>query len=186
MMEKLTLTKIGPHKDSWAVVYIDPNNSYSAGGGRITVVTDDHVGSAFFSHVSQPTFKEFIAQCDPEYLIRKLFKVNQWIPVENGEEFIEYVARERLDAIKEHRSSGTVTKSALRELYDELKSSEFTNTSHLYDILYKTERATMDSIFGDDWWFELNPSKINQLYKFLDSKLTDVIAKFKQLNEVTS
>jgi hypothetical protein len=185
-LEKITLTKIGPYKDDWAVVYIDPNNSYSAGGGRITVVTGDYVGSAFFSHVGQPTFKEFIAQCDSDYLTRKLFKVDEWIPVENGEEFIEYVARERLDAIKEYRSSGTVTKTALRELYDQLKSCEFTNTSHLYDILYETERETMVSFFGEDWWFELNPSKINRAYTFLDSMLENVIAEFKKINEVTS
>ncbi|MFW2080975.1 hypothetical protein ACNPQK_08365 [Acinetobacter guillouiae] len=186
MIEKLNITEIGPYKDDWAVVYVDPNNSYSAGGGRITVVTGDYVGSAFFSHVSQPTFKGFIAQCYPEYLIRKLFKVDQWIPVENGEEFIEYIARERLDAIKEHRSSGAVTKSALRELYDQLKTCEFTDTSHLYDILYKTERETMVTFFGQDWWFELNPSKINRAYTFLDSMLEDVIAEFKKINEVTS
>lgn len=186
MIEKLTITEIGPYKCDWAVIYLDPNNSYSAGGGRITVVMGDYVGSAFFSHVGQPTFKEFIAQCDSDYLIRKLFKVDQWIPVENGEEFIEYVARERLDAIKEHRSSGTVTKAALRNLYDELKSCEFTNTSHLFDILGRSERQTVETIFGDDWWFELNPSKINRIYTFLDSMLADVIAEFKKLNGVNA
>jgi hypothetical protein len=186
MIEKITLTKIGPYKDDWAVIYLDPNSSYSAGGGRITVITGDHIGSAFFSHVGQPTFKEFIAQCDSGYLIRKLFKVDKWIPVENGEEFIEYVARERLDSIKEHRSSGEVTKTALRNLYNALQDCEFTSTSHLYDILSKDEITTMGTLFCDDWWFELNPSKINRIYTFLDSMLTDVIAEFKKLNEVPS
>lgn len=183
-MEKITLTKIGPYKDDWAVIYVDPNNSYSEGGGRITIVTGDYVGSAFFSHVSQPTLKAFIAQCDSDYLIRKLFKADQWIPVESGEEFIEYVARERLDTVKERRSSGTVTKAELRELYDVLKSSEFSNTSHLYEILYKTEIATMESFFGDDWWFELNPCKINRCYTFLDSIISSVILEFKDMEVV--
>ncbi|MBJ7435162.1 MAG: hypothetical protein JHC54_05185 [Acinetobacter sp.] len=183
-MEKITISNIGPYKDEWAVVYLDPNNLYSAGGGRITVVMDDHVGSAFFSHVGQPTFKEFIAQCDSDYLIRKLFKVDKWVPVENGEEFIEYVARNRMDAVKEQRSTGAVTKAALRALYDELRDSDFTNTSHLFDILYTDEKSTLEKIFGDDWWHELNPTKINQIYTYLDSMLTGVIAEFKKLNEV--
>lgn len=183
MIEKITITGIGPYKEGWAVAYIDPNNSYSPGGGRITIVLDDHVGSAFFSHVGQPTFKEFIAQCDSDYLVRKLFKVDRWIPVEDGEEFIEYIARNRIDNIKECRTSGAVTKAALRALYDELKDREFANTSQLHDLLYKTERETMDSIFGDDWWFELGPSKINRIYTYLDSMLSDVIAEFKKLEE---
>jgi hypothetical protein len=183
MIEKIPLIKIGPYKDDWAVVYIDPNNSYSAGGGRITVITDDHVGSAFFSHVGQPTFKEFIAQCDSDYLIRKLFKVDRWIPVADGNEFIEYIARNRMDDVKEQRSMDTVTKAALRDLYDTLKDCDFTSTSHLYDILGEAEIKTMAAIFSDDWWYELNPSKINPIYTHLDSMLSDVIAEFKKLKE---
>ena len=186
MIEKITIQNVGPYKDEWAVVYLDPNNSYSAGGGRITVVMGDYVGSAFFSHVGQPTFKEFIAQCDSEYLLRKLFKVDRWVPVENGEEFIEYISRNRLDAVKEQRSTGAVTKAALRALYDELKDSDFTNTSHLFDILYTDEKTTLEKLFGDDWCYELNPSKINRIYTYLDSMLTGVIAEFKKLNEVTA
>lgn len=186
MIEKITIQNVGPYKDEWAVVYLDPNNSYSAGGGRITVVMDDYVGSAFFSHVGQPTFKEFIAQCDSEYLIRKLFKVDKWVPVENGEEFIEYIARNRMDAVKEQRSTGAVTKAALRALYDELKDSVFTNTSHLFDILYTDEENTLEKIFGGDWWHELTPCKINRIYTYLDSMLTGVIAEFKKLNEVAA
>lgn len=99
-MEKITLSKIGQSGDEWAVVYLDPNNSYSAGGGRITVIAEGHVGSAFFSHVGQPTFKDFIAQCDSDYLIKRLFQAQKWVSVECGEEFIEYLARERMDDIK--------------------------------------------------------------------------------------
>lgn len=185
-MEKITLTKIGPYNDDWAIVYADPNNAYSAGGGRITVVTGDYVGSAFFSNVGEPTFKEFIAQCDSDYLIKKLFKTNKWIPVENGEEFIEYIARERMDDVKEHRSTGSITKSALRNLYDELLNSEFSNTSHLYDKLYVDERKTIETILGQDWWWDANPSKLNHIYVYLDSILSSVIAEFKKLKEVVA
>jgi hypothetical protein len=184
-MERITLTKIGPYNDDWAIIYLDPSNVYSPGGGRLTIATDDYVGSAFFSHVGQPSFKEFIAQCDSHYLIKKLFKVDKWVPVENGEEFIEYIARNRMDAVKEQRSTGAVTKAALRALYDELKNSDFTNTSHLFDILYTDERKTLETIFGDDWWYELNPCKINRIYTYLDSMLTDVIAEFVKLKEET-
>lgn len=181
-MEKITLSKVGKFNDDWMTVYLDPNDLYSAGGGRITVITSDYVGSAFFSHVGQPTFKEFIAQCDSDYLIRKLFKVNRWIPVENGEEFIEYIARNRLDDVKEQRSTGAVTKAALRELYEVLKDSEFANTSHLLDILCKDENKTMETIFGDDWWYEMSPSKLNVIYEYLDSMLTQMTAEFKKLS----
>ena len=44
-------------KSDWALAYVDPNNLYSAGGGRLTVVLSSFTGSAFFSHVGQPTFK---------------------------------------------------------------------------------------------------------------------------------
>lgn len=182
MIEKITLSKICKYNDDWMTVYLDPNNLYSAGGGRITVITNDYVGSAFFSHVGQSTFKEFIAQCDSDYLNRKLFKVERWIPVENGEEFIEYISRNRIDAVKEQRQSGAVTKAELRSLYDELQSSEFTNTSHLFDILSINGRKTLEKIFGDSWWYELQPSKLNQKYIYLDSMLTHMVAEFKKLN----
>lgn len=71
-MEKFVFNKIGEYKSDWALTYVDPNNSYSAGGGRLTVVLSSYTGSAFFSHVGQPTFKEFIAQCDAAYLLKTL------------------------------------------------------------------------------------------------------------------
>lgn len=67
MIEKITIPNIGPYKDEWAIIYVDPCDSYSAGGGRITIISGDYIGSAFFSHVGQPTFKELIAQCDSDY-----------------------------------------------------------------------------------------------------------------------
>ncbi|MFV5348649.1 hypothetical protein [Acinetobacter soli] len=44
--EKIVFQKIGPYREAWAVVYLDPNSSYTAGGGCITVILDDYVGSA--------------------------------------------------------------------------------------------------------------------------------------------
>lgn len=184
-MERITLTKIGPYNDDWAIIYLDPSDVYSPGGGRITVITSDYVGSTFFSHVGQPTFKEFIAQCDSHYLIKKLFKFDKWIPVESGKEFIEYLARERMSDIKEYRSTGEVTKKELRTLYEELQGCEFTSTSHLYDILGQDKINTLNTLLGDDWWWDSNPSKLNRAYTYLDSMLTNVIAEFVKLKEET-
>lgn len=91
-----------------------------------------------------------------------------------------------MDAVKEQRFIGNVTKAALPELYNELRGSEFTNTSYLFDILGEDERKTLEKILGDDWWYELNPSKLNLIYTYLNSMVTDVIAEFKKLNEVTA
>lgn len=184
-MEKITLTSIGSYNDDWAIIYLDPSSAYSSGGGRFTIVTNDYAGSAFFSHVGQPTFKKFIAQSDSHYLIKKLFKFDKWIPVESGEEFIEYLARERMNDVKEHRSTGEVTKNELRALYEELQGCEFTSTSHLYDILCQDKINTLNTILGDDWWWDSNPSKLNKSYAYLDSMLTNVIAEFKKLKEVS-
>lgn len=110
-MEKFVFNKIGEYKSDWALTYVDPNNSYSAGGGRLTVVLSSYTGSAFFSHVGQPTFKEFIAQCDAAYLLKKLFpNVEKWVDVEEGEEVIEYIAINKLSELKEGRSSGEIEK----------------------------------------------------------------------------
>lgn len=179
-MEKITLSKIGPYCADWAIAYVDPNNTYSPGGGRLTVVMDGYVGSAFFSHVGEPTFKEFIAKCDSDYLIKRLFQFSKWVPVESGDELIEYIARERMDDVKEYRSAGGYTKLKLRSLYEELQGIEFANTSHLHDILDKEERDTLQSILGEDWWWDSKPSKLNHVYTYLDSMLTSVILKFKE------
>lgn len=187
MIEKLTLTKIGPYKDHWAIVYADPNNTYSAGGGRLTVVMGDYVGSAFFSHVSQPSFDQFIAQCDAGYLIKKLFpKTVRWIAVENGEELLQAIWREQKDEIKELRSSGEISKIDLRELYEKLKACEFSSISHLYDLLDQKELKNISTILSDDWWWDGVPSKINQVYEFLELMLESVVAEFKKLSEVKS
>ena len=186
-MEKLSITKIGPYKSDWAIVYSDPNNTYSAGSGRLTVVMGDYVGSAFFSHVGEPTFQKFIAQCDAGYLLRKLFpKTVRWIAVEDGEELIKAVWRERKDDLKELRSSGVISKKDLRELYDELKDCEFSSISHLYDLLDQKQLKTISSILGDDWWWDGVPSKVNQVYEYLESMLDGVILEFKKTNEVTA
>lgn len=181
-MEKFVFNKIGEYKSDWALTYVDPNNSYSAGGGRLTVVLSSYTGSAFFSHVSQSTFKEFVAQCHAEYLVRKLFpKVEKWTDVEDGEELIEYIANNKLSELKEGRSNGEISKKDLRNFYIHLKAIEFESISNLFDQLTFKDRVIMCELFGEDWIWENKPSKLNAVYTYLETMLADVISEFKKL-----
>ncbi|WP_151809336.1 hypothetical protein [Acinetobacter soli] len=189
-LEKIVIQKIGPYHESWALVYLDPNSSYSAGGGRITIVLDDYVGSAFFSHVGQPTFKEFITQCDAPYLLSKVFKTPKWVPVLDGNEFIAAIWRERSYQIKTLRKEddySLFSKTKLRKLYEELKDSEFESISHLYDSLESSHKESLAEIFqSSDWWWDSPPCKLNHVYEFQESMLEGIIAEFKKLAEVNS
>lgn len=189
-IEKIVFQKIGPYHESWAVVYLDPNSSYTAGGGRITVILDDYVGSAFFSHVGQPTFKEFIAQCDAPYLLSKVFKTPKWVPVLDGNEFIAAVWRERSYHIKTLRNEdgfSLFSKNKLRKIYEELKDCEFESISHLYDSLESAHKESLSDIFqSSDWWWDSPPCKLNRVYEFQESILEGIIAEFKKLAEVNS
>lgn len=186
-LEKMVITAIGPYKDHWAIVYIDPNSTYSQGGGRITIVLDDISGSSFFSHVSNRTFKEFIAQCDEHYLLHKLFpKINETQPAQNGEEFLEWVGRCRLSQLKEARHSGDISKEELRDAYNSISDLSFSDAGHLQDLLASDTLEVMTKIFGEDWWWESTPSKPNREYVHLEWMLKDVIAEFKKLNEVVA
>lgn len=181
-MEKFIFNKIGEYKSDWAITYVDPNNSYSAGGGRLTVVLSSYSGSAFFSHVGQPTFKEFVAQCDAPYLLKKLFpNLKKWVDVEDGEEVIEYIATNKLSELKESRSSGEITKKDLRKFYEHLKEIEFECISNLFDQLTFKDRVIMCELFGEDWLWENTPTKINHVYTYLELMLADVISEFKKL-----
>lgn len=184
-LEKIVLTKIGPYQDHFAIIYLDPNSTYSPGGGRITMVLDDFAGSAFFSHVGQRTFKEFIAQCDEYYLVGKLFpKVLETVPVQSGEEFFEWVASNCLDDLKQARQSGGISKEELRSAYDDIEDKNFNGAAHLYDLLSGDSLAVLSNFLGEDWWWDRNPSLPSLHYVHLIDILKDVIAEFKKLNEV--
>lgn len=180
MIEKITLTKIGPYQGHWAIVYMEPNTTYSQGGGRITLISDDFAGSSFFSHVGQVTFKEFIAQCDEYYLIKKLFpKLLEVVPVQSGEEFFEWFAAHYLDELKEARKCGDISKEKLRSAYYDISDKNFNGAAHLYDLLDGDSLEVLSSLLGDDWWWDKNPSLPNSHYDYLLAILKDVIAEFK-------
>ena len=106
--------------------------------------------------------------------------------MENGEELLQAIWREQKDEIKELRSSGEISKIDLRELYEKLKACEFSSISHLYDLLDQKELKNISTILSDDWWWDGVPSKINQVYEFLELMLENVVAEFKKLSEVQS
>ncbi|WP_262578440.1 hypothetical protein [Acinetobacter junii] len=184
-IEKIVLSSIGPYKDHWAIVYIELNSTYSLGGGRITLVCDDFAGSSFFGHVGQSSFKNFIAQCDEYYLIKKLFpKLLETVPVQSGEEFFEWFATNYLDDLKDARKSGDITKKQLRSAYDDISDKNFNGAAHLNDLLDGDSLQLLSNLLGDDWWWDKNPSLSNSHYVFLLDILKDVIAEFKKLDEV--
>lgn len=181
-MEKLHLTSVGKYKEDWATIYIDPIQTHSNGGGRITVITSDFTGSAAFTHVGQLTFKQFIAQCNPDYLITKLFpNTAKWTDVENGSELIEFLAREKLSDIKELRKNGEFSKAELRKLRDFVCVLEFSNIEHLFDKLGHKEREAMETILGEDWYWNCCPCKLNHKYEYLESVFKAIIAQFQDL-----
>lgn len=150
--------------DSWAKVYLEPDCRWSQGGGRITVnIDDDHVGSHFFSHVASETLEDFISSCGEDYLVHKLFQTKQWVSVADSDELLECIAREHLDRVKQARYSG-LSKSKLRDLYEDLQGRGFHNLSELFHQLDSDSCDTMAAIFGDDWWYETLLTKTNHVY----------------------
>lgn len=53
MIEKFTFNNLGENHNGWAAIYIEPNNNYSKCGGRITVIFEDYIGTAFSVTVEQ-------------------------------------------------------------------------------------------------------------------------------------
>lgn len=192
MIEKLTFKNLGKHQDDWAIVYLDPNNTYSKCGGRITVIFGDYVGTAFFSHCGTNTFQEFIAKSSSGYLMNKLFNQNNQIPdsifIEDGDEIIELIDREKKEEIKLAREYGdeSLSKEALGSLRNALSGEQFDTAGELYRHLDDDEQETMDSLFGEEWGFDSSLKKENPKYIYVKSMVDSIIAEFKKLNEVVS
>lgn len=168
--------------EMWVKVYFEPDTRWSIGGGRITVnIGDDYIGSHFFSHVSDQTFKDFIGNCGTDYLVSKVFKSKQWVCVQDGEELIECIAREHLDRVKQARYSG-ITKEELRELYDDINSREFPDIGNLWNQLDSDSCDTMASIFGQDWYYDHSFKKIDHHYKNQLSAIERIQAHLKNID----
>lgn len=171
----------------YAKFYFESNPRYSPGGGTITMSfpARNLIGEYFFSHVAPDTLQKFIAGCDEGYLIDKLFpKLEEYVDLESGTEFFEWVRREGLDELKEARHSGLVTKQELRSLYDTLKDREFSGMSHLCDLLYRGDINTLNKIYGDDWYFDRGIEKANFDYQWLYRVMGAALEQLKQLIEV--
>ncbi|WP_269511736.1 hypothetical protein [Acinetobacter baumannii] len=191
-MEILTFNNLGKHQNGWATVYIEPNNTYSKCGGRITVIFEDYIGTAFFSHCGTNTFKEFIAKTSSGYLMGKLFNKNNQIPesifIEDGDAILELIYREKYWEIKVAREYGnsSLSKDALRSLHNALSGEQFHTVSELYRHLDSDEQETMNSLFGEGWGFDSTLNKENPKYIYVKSMGDSIIAEFKKLSEVVS
>lgn len=189
MIDKLTFKNLGKHQDQWATIYIEPNNTYSECGGRIVVILEDYVGTAFFSHCGTNTFQEFIAKSSSGYLMNKLFNQNNQIPdsifIEDGDEILELIEREKYSEIKLARQYGdnSLSKEALRSLRNALSGEQFDTAGELYRHLDGDEQETMDSLFGEEWGFDSSLKKENPKYIHVKSIVDSIIAEFKKLNE---
>jgi len=166
----LTISNLGRFNTT-AKVYLEPDNRYSQGGGRITISVPDYdlLGTHFFSHVGPDTFAEFIAQCDAHYLINKLFNVDKSIPFEDSDDVFKWVRHEGMEQLKEARQGGMVHKGELRDLYEFLSGREFEGRCHLVDSLPENLFSVVSNIYGDDWFIELELSKPNPKYRNLVS-----------------
>ncbi|OCY21839.1 hypothetical protein BFR69_04250 [Acinetobacter pittii] len=190
MIEKITIKNLGKHQEDWATIYIEPNNTYSECGGRITVILEDYIGTAFFSHCGTKTFQEFIAKTNSGYLMNKLFNQNNQIPdsifIEDGDAILELINREKKEEIKLAREYGdeSLSKEALRSLRDALSGEQFDTAGELYRHLDSDEQETMDSLFGEEWGFDSSLKKENPKYIYVKSIVDSIIAEFKKLSEV--
>jgi len=191
-MEKFTFNNLGKHQDGWATIYIEPNNTFSECGGRIIVILEDYVGTAFFSHCGTKTFQEFIAKTSSGYLMGKLFNQNNQIPdlifIEDGDEILELIEREKYGEIKLAREYGdeSLSKDALRNLHNALSGEQFDTAGELYRHLDSDAQETMDSLFGEEWGFDSTLKKENPKYIYVKSMVSSIIAEFKKLNEVVA
>lgn len=180
-IQVVLLTNIGAHQEDWAKVYIEPNSTHSDCGGRITVnIGGDYIGSYFFSHCGTETFEQFIGKVGYSYLINKLFQTQNYIDVQSGEELLQsLIDNEMLYRIKDARSSGTVDKEDLRDLYDDLKDRDFRDIGELSHMLGSDEFETMSKIFNEDWYYDGNFKKRNRIYDRQKEVIQAVIDHFK-------
>lgn len=180
-MKKVILKNAGMYESDWAIVYLDPNSSFSAGGGRITVITEDQCGSYFFGHVGQPSFEEFIANTRPSYLMGKLFhEIKENIPAENGRDIIDWIAKNGIYELKEARQSNSVSKEQLRKLYEELDDIVFDSLYHLSDVMDSDCLKTLFAIYGEDCLWENEFKKKSISYEFMSSMINSVILELKK------
>lgn len=166
-VECITITNLNEWKD-WVKVILEPNDSYSPAGGRISIVSEYLSGTHFFSHAGDGTFKEFIGQCDSPYLIGKLFSnFTHQILINSPSELIKWTSNcQRLEYVKNARFDNVVSKEELRSCYEYLKSSDSYETfsAMVEEFVLTKESKTLDKIFGDNFLIEFLPSLPNPEY----------------------
>lgn len=124
--------------------------------------------------------------------MNKLFNQNNQIPdsifIEDGDEIIELIDREKKEEIKLGREYGDISlsKDALRSLRNALSGEQFDTAGELYRHLDGDEQETMDSLFGEEWGFDNSLKKENPKYIHVKSMVDSIIAEFKKLSEVAA
>jgi hypothetical protein len=171
LIECITLTKM-LNGQEWLKAIIEPNDESfkygSTGGGRITIILPDCVGTAFYSNGDNTTLKQFLAETYPESLINRLFgSISSKEPVETGEELIEWAYQNCRSQIFEARRSEEVSKKELRSVYIDLLDVCFENPELACKDLSEETNAILNKIFGEDfWWSSSPPEKDNETYKY--------------------
>ena len=186
-IEVAVLTGLGPYQEDWARVYLEKNDTYSAGGGRLTVnIADEHVGSYFFSHGNNDNFKAFVGNCNASYLIGKLFKTDYTVDMESGEEIIQFVFNhDELKAqIKEQRATGELTKKQLRDLYDNFAACECGGPGRVSEDMIQAEFDVACKVLGYDWWWDGMFAKPNPIYERQKYVMEAVIKACAEVSEV--
>lgn len=184
----IELVELSLQNGHWLRAYLEPNNKWSLGGGRITVnISDDHVGSAFFSHVSNNSFMEFISTCSSCYLLGKIFRTKSMVDIDNGEELLESIASNHLSKIRQSLRKD-VTIDDLRGVKESIEAADYFHSPSLlqYSILDESESNTIAKIFENDEWYCLNAFKkqnpdyefqldaIKQFQQYLKNKSTEI------------
>ncbi|MGQ1209693.1 hypothetical protein ACT4YP_20225 (plasmid) [Acinetobacter baumannii] len=171
LVECITLTKMF-NGEEWMKAIIEPNDASvqygSTGGGQITVILPNHVGTTYYSNGDNTTLKQFLAETTPESLIHRLFGTfSSKERVETGEELIEWASQNCLSLIFEARRSEAVSKKELRSAYIDLLEVCFEDPELACKDLSEETNSTLNKIFGEDFWWSSNPpEKDNETYKY--------------------
>lgn len=182
----IVMTGLNEHGD-YAKFYFESNPRYSPGGGTVTMSfpEQDLIGQYFFSHVVPDTLQKFVAGCDTDYLIDKLFpKIERYSAVKDSKELFTWVGRYGMDELKQARHSGEVSKRQLRALYEEMGGREFQGLAHLVECMSKQAFKTVCAIYGNDWMMEHDITVSSFQYLRLESVMQAALEQLKQLIEV--
>ena len=125
--------------------------------GTFTILANQYLGSFCFYNIQQESLKQFIAQADTSYLVQRLFKIQKWRPIQTGEEFIKWFAKNALDELKEARTNGVIDQYDLRSAYNEIVDLNFDTLSEFFNELSEDTLALFEKVYEEDWIYQQCP-----------------------------